>query len=443
MSSRNRRRGQGGEVEVAIEALGDAGDGLARHAGVRVAVPGALPGERHRVRLAPGRGDTRPATSLECLQAVDRATPPCPHAAHCGGCATQHVPEAVEAEWRVQRVRRALARRGLEPAVALAHRSPLGARRRLRLVVDRQGGRVELGYRARASRRVVAVGACPIARPALVDAFAPLARLLGELAAAPAEVALTAFDAGLEVVLLGGAAPGAEDRERLAAWAEAHDVARLARADDATSPAEPLAARRPPALVWPALRVAPPPLAFLQATAQAEAYLQARVAAAVASTDRVLDLYAGIGTLAAAALAAGARVRAIEREPAAAAALAAAEPRVPVEVRDLERRPPTPEELAGVDAVVLDPPRRGAEPVARALAESGVPRVAYVSCAPVSFARDAAILAAGGYGVAQVEVVDQFRFSPALELMAVFARGSGRGRGSGGGKALDRPRRRG
>jgi 23S rRNA (uracil1939-C5)-methyltransferase len=392
-----------------------------------VVVPGGLPGERHRVRLESGRGGTVQATSLEILEPVERGPPPCPHAERCGGCATQHVPAALEANWRVERVRRALRRRGLDPAVTLAHRSPLGARRRLRLVVAGGGRGVRLGYRERRSHRVVDVAVCPIARGELVAAFEPLRRLLAELDARPDEVALTAFPQGLEVVLIGGAPPGIGDRERLAAWAERGDVARLARADDAAAPVEPLAVRRPPQLDWPGLTVAPPPLAFLQATVEAETFLQARVTAGVAGAARVLDLFAGVGTLTAAARAAGARVEAIEQDrdaaaALAAAALAAAAPPVPVEARDLERRPPTPAEFARFDAVVLDPPRRGAEPVARALAVGAVPRVVHVACSPVTFARDAAILVDGGYRLERVDVVDQFRFSPALEVVAVFDR---------------------
>jgi 23S rRNA (uracil1939-C5)-methyltransferase len=423
LSSRSKARAGGGEVEVVVETLGDEGDGLARHRGARVVVPGALPGERHRVRLAGARGGTVRATSLERAGGGgERAPPACPYFGRCGGCATQHVPPDAEAAWRVERVRRALARRGVEADVMLGHRSPLGARRRLRLVVAAGGAGLRLGYRERRSHRVVDVAVCPIARPELVAAFAPLRRLLAELAAPPAEIALTTFAEGLEVVLRGDGPPGLADRERLAAWAEAHEVARLAVADTAGGPVEPVAVRRPPVLSWPALVVAPPPAAFLQATAEAEAFLQRTVAAGLAGAERVLDLFAGVGTLSAAAHAVGARVDAVERDPAAAAALAAAEPAPAVTVRDLDRRPPTAAELAGVDAVILDPPRRGAAPVAEALAASRVPRVLHVACSPVSFARDAQTLVAGGYRLDRVDVVDQFRFSPAVELVAVFTR---------------------
>jgi len=101
---------------------------------------------------------------------------------------------------------------------------------------------------------------------------------------------------------------------------------------------------------------------------------------------------------------------------------AAAVPAVAATARDLERRPPTADELAHVDAVILDPPRRGAEAVAVALAASDVGRVVHVSCAPVTFAREAATLVAAGFRLDRVGVVDQFRFSPAVELVGVFAR---------------------
>jgi 23S rRNA (uracil1939-C5)-methyltransferase len=92
------------------------------------------------------------------------------------------------------------------------------------------------------------------------------------------------------------------------------------------------------------------------------------------------------------------------------------------ETRDLFKRPLTPLELSAFDAVVLDPPRAGAEAQAKALAASKVRRVAYVSCDAASFARDAAILAAGGFMPGVVTPVDQFLFSSHIELVAGFSR---------------------
>jgi 23S rRNA (uracil1939-C5)-methyltransferase len=92
------------------------------------------------------------------------------------------------------------------------------------------------------------------------------------------------------------------------------------------------------------------------------------------------------------------------------------------EPRDLFKRPLTPLELGVFDAVVLDPPRAGAEAQAKALVASRVRCVAYVSCDAASFARDAAILVKGGFTPGAVTPVDQFLFSSHIELVAGFTR---------------------
>jgi 23S rRNA (uracil1939-C5)-methyltransferase len=107
---------------------------------------------------------------------------------------------------------------------------------------------------------------------------------------------------------------------------------------------------------------------------------------------------------------------------AAVAAAAAARPGVTTEVRDLSVRPLSAEEVAPFDAVVLDPPRAGARAQAETLARSRVPTIAAVSCHPDTFARDAAVLAAGGYRLTRLVAVDQFLWSPHVELAAVFRR---------------------
>jgi 23S rRNA (uracil1939-C5)-methyltransferase len=88
--------------------------------------------------------------------------------------------------------------------------------------------------------------------------------------------------------------------------------------------------------------------------------------------------------------------------------------------RDLFRNPLLRDEFKGIDAVVIDPPRAGAEAQVTELAEARVPVIAHVSCNPVTFARDAARLIAAGYAMGPVRVVDQFRWSSHVELVAGF-----------------------
>jgi 23S rRNA (uracil1939-C5)-methyltransferase len=94
-----------------------------------------------------------------------------------------------------------------------------------------------------------------------------------------------------------------------------------------------------------------------------------------------------------------------------------------VEHRDLNRAPLDPKELKRFEAVILDPPRAGAEEQVALLARSAVQRIAYVSCNPATFGRDAKMLVAGGYGLAWVRPVGQFRWSTHVELASCFTRG--------------------
>jgi 23S rRNA (uracil1939-C5)-methyltransferase len=147
----------------------------------------------------------------------------------------------------------------------------------------------------------------------------------------------------------------------------------------------------------------------------------------VGKAKQVIDLFAGCGTFAL-PLAKTAEVHAVDGEKAMMAALdrgwrqAQGLKKVSHEARDLFRRPLMPDELRKTDAVVIDPPRAGAEAQVRELAQSDVPVIAFVSCNPVTFARDARILTDGPYQLDWVQVVDQFRWSSHVELVAKFSR---------------------
>jgi 23S rRNA (uracil1939-C5)-methyltransferase len=167
-----------------------------------------------------------------------------------------------------------------------------------------------------------------------------------------------------------------------------------------------------------------PPGAFLQASAAAEALLVDEVVGAIGDRYPVLDLYAGLGTFAFALARAGS-VHAVEGDAAAVAALADAASRVPrvtVERRDLDRDPLAGAELSRYVAAVFDPPRAGALYQAAALAASQLQTIVAVSCNPATFARDAARLIAGGFQLERVVPVDQFVWTPHLELVAAFRR---------------------
>jgi 23S rRNA (uracil1939-C5)-methyltransferase len=346
-----------------------------------------------------------------------RQTPPCRHFPECGGCQLQHVDDAAYAGFCGDRVRFALKQHDIESEVRPALLSPPRSRRRTTLRFVRAGGRVLLGFNASRSNRIIDILECHILRPELFALLAPLRGLIGRLGGKAGEVQLTLADQGADVMLKGVRAEGLEAAEAVPAFAETHCLARLSI--DEGYGAEP---RYEPQRVTVTLGGRPVPLpvgAFLQATGEGEAALVAAVREAVGEAQRPLDLFAGLGTF---ALALAGRVTAAEASRDAVLALKQADPEMDAQHRDLYRRPFDAKELAAFDAVVLDPPRSGAEEQVRTLAASALPRIAYVSCNPATFARDAAILTGSGYRLEWVQPVGQFLWSTHVELAAAFSR---------------------
>jgi 23S rRNA (uracil1939-C5)-methyltransferase len=298
------------------------------------------------------------------------------------------------------------------------HLSPPNTRRRASLRAERRGKQVVLGFNEGASHRIVDLRECHVLLPALVALIAPLRRLLAMVMPdrGRATVTLTRADQGIDVLLAGFEVAGLAAIEALNDFAATNGLARLS-VDEGLGPSArwcPL----PPTITLGGAAVALPDGAFLQATADGEAALIAAVRDAVGVAVGIFDLFAGLGTF---ALSLGGQVKAVEGSRDAALALLATR-RVPVEHRDLFRRPLSVAELAGAGAVVLDPPRAGAREQVAELAKSDVPHVAYVSCNPATFARDARTLIDGGYRLERITPVGQFRWSTHVELAASFTR---------------------
>lgn len=426
-------------AELTIEALGAGGDGIARTAsGEAVFVPGALPGERVRVRLAGRRGR---AEAWLGPASAERADPPCPHFGTCGGCALQHWAPAPQLAWKRARLAEALGRAGFPDApVAETVATPPGTRRRADLALRREAeGAVRLGFHAAGGEAVVDLAACIVLDPRLVALFGPLRAVLRRLGTAlrrEGSAVLNLLDTGPDLLLRTDGPLDAAGRAALAAFAAAEGLPRIAWARG-EGPPETAAQRGPATIRFGAATVAPPPGAFLQASPDAEAAIRAAVMAGLPARlpprAVVAELFAGIGTLTF-ALAERARVAAFEGSAEAVAALAAAagkagQGRITATRRDLARQPLLARELAAFAAVVLDPPFAGAPEQVALLARAAVPRIVYVSCSPAALARDAAVLARAGYAVAMATPVDQFLFSPHIEAVVVFAHPSARGAG--------------
>lgn len=421
----------GDVIEITIEQVGRHGDGIARQEGGKIFVPLTAPGDRVRVRLTERRADGFAGVVVTSVEVAPRAEPPCRHFGICGGCQLQHLLPADDLAWQREQVIAALAQRGLSGMpVAMPVAATPGERRRARLAFTRRDGSVQLGFRRRRGRQIVDLAMCPLLRPEIVQLFPFLRTLLGQIAMARrgGAVLATATDAGVDLLLDTQGEPALADREALAAFAETHDLARLAWRPDSAALPEPIVQRRPVAVQCDGVAVDLPPGAFLQASDAAEAAICKAAHDAIGDAARLADLYAGCGMLSLPLAAAGRHVVAIEANEAMTEALLQAAQRagfgarVRAEVRDLEGRPLAGAELARLDAVIVDPPRRGARSQAEALAGSKVGRIALVSCNPATFARDARILVDGGYDLTWVQVIDAFLWSSEIELVGAFAR---------------------
>jgi 23S rRNA (uracil1939-C5)-methyltransferase len=383
---------------IRIAARGDGVSASGKH--VAFAVPGDVILDDGSLQRGPGHQE-----------------PPCRHFPICGGCQLQHLTDLAYADYCIERVAGALAQQELEAELRAPHLSPPRSRRRATLRFHRAGGRILIGFNEGGSNRVVDQLECHVLRAELFALLRPLRGLIATLGGRAGEIQLTLTDQGVDVSLKGVRTKGLEAIEALTEFCESQRLARLS-IDEGYGP-EPRFEPRPVTVTF-GNKIVPIPIgAFLQATQDGEAVLVAAVRQATAGAAKIVDLFAGLGTF---ALALDGKITAAEASRDAILALKRAAPAVNAEHRDLYRRPYDTGELTAFDAAVLDPPRSGAEEQVKQLALSKVPQIAYVSCNPATFARDAAILVGGGYTLDWVQPVGQFRWSTHVELASAFSR---------------------
>lgn len=350
------------------------------------------------------------------------AAPACAHYPDCGGCQMQHMDEAAYRDFVIDRLSRVVALPADVRPIAL---SPPRSRRRASLKALKRNGKLVLGFHSEGTHALVDIADCPVLAPELMALLGPLRVLLRARLrdGQGAGTALTLSDAGVDVLLANVSAEGLAAIEALTDFADKHDLARLSV--EGPGGIDTLVERRQPVLNMGGVAVPLPVAPFLQATREGEAALVAAVLEVVGGAARVADLFCGLGTFAL-PLSQKAAVLAVDAAGPAVMALGAAARqagrRMEVQHRDLFRRPLVDKELAGLGAVVFDPPRAGAEAQAKALAASPVPVIVAVSCNPNSFGRDAKILVEGGYRLTTLWPVAQFRWSSHVELVARFER---------------------
>ena len=405
--------------EYIVDRLGQLGDGIIDTPNGEIFAPFTLPGEHIEGNVENGR-----VNSPKIIKPVsDRIKPACKHFKSCGGCSLQHASDTVISDWKIRKTQDALSQVNLHPEFRPIINSKAGSRRRATFAAKRTKKGALVGFHGRASDVIIEISECPISDPILLSgmpAFSKFA-ILGSSRKAVLRISATVSGNSLDVKIDNGKKLSATEISKFAQICNQFKILRLMWNDDV------IAQSNPPSQKMGLADVIPPSGAFLQATKSGEAALIKTVLEIIGPSKRVVDLFAGCGTFAL-PISSKATVHALEGDVNMIAALdsgwraAGGLHDIKSETRDLFRRPLMPDEFKKIDAIVIDPPRAGAVSQVVEIAKANVGRIAFVSCNPATFARDASILCNNGYNLDWVQVIDQFLWNPHIELVAQFTK---------------------
>jgi len=420
-------------MDVKILALGSKGDGIADTDIGRVFIPFAVPGDRVRVRIEKFSAEFCRGKIMSVLDpAPQRIDAACEHFSDCGGCSVQQLSYIKYQSWKLRIVKEALSRCKIEsPNIKTLIPGHISRRRHIRFSARRLVSGTVIGFKRFGSNQIVDVKTCPVTVEKICNVIPALRDLLNGFLQVKenAEVAITASDSGLDITLLIPKEPNLSYREIIANFAVTYDIARICWKnlnDKSFEAAEPVIERRAVMVHFGKVSVKIPPDAFLQPTVSGEKTLRDIVFNAVKGSKKVIELFSGCGAFSLPLANRGVQISAFDfSEDHIFALLQAARDygigeRVTAETRDLYRRPLVKSEFDEVGAIILNPPRTGAISQVMQIAKSKVPMVVYVSCNPNTFARDVYEMIAGGYKLEQLVPVDQFLWSPHIELVGVL-----------------------
>lgn len=413
--------------KITIDEIGGRGDGLTELNGKMIYVPYTAPGDVIDIKINGSKGRLRHIHQ----KSNHRIDALCPHYTRCGGCSLQHINANYYHEWKEGLIRTALENQGLRDVnIAPMIMSPLGSRRRTTFhAIGRADGQIVFGYAEKGSHNLIDIAECPILMPEITALIAPIKKLLSGLLKKKEKmsVAITMGENGIDLILKGRGDIDLSLRMDLAEFAEKNDLARISWFDTSikNSRYELLAERRKPFVKFEGNKVFFPEGSFLQATKQGQEALIRAMLDGIDGAKRIVDLFSGCGTFSIAA-AKYANVHAVENneEMLTALKLSANQmsgiKQVSTELRDLFLRPLLPHELNNYDVAVIDPPRAGAKHQMVEILNSDLKKLVMISCNPITFSRDVESLTQAGFKMGTVTPVDQFLFSPHLEIISIF-----------------------
>ena len=407
-------------TELKIDFVGHQGDGVAHLNGNAIYVPFTLGGETVSVE---GNGSRRDIKSIT-QPSPRRIDPVCKHFGTCGGCQVQHMSEETYLEWKMGLVTEPLKRVGitLQPDALISFED--SSRRKCVFNAQRTPEGMQLGFIESSENKILAIEICPVLVPQINEQLDVIRDLVNSVPTTKhaLRISVLATENGLDINIDEAKPLSETERQVLIKKTIAHKFSRL------TVNQETLIKIAEPHIKIASTIVSPPPAAFVQALKEAEDVMSNLVASFLKGCKQVTDLYCGIGTFAL-KLAENSAVYAVEESGAALNSLDQAWrqtggklKQIKTEKRNLERRPVTLGELKKMDGLVFDPPRAGAELQTRQVAKSRVKKVAAVSCNPTTLATDLEILVAGGFNIKRIIPIDQFKYTPHLEVVVLLER---------------------
>lgn len=422
-----------GRLTLNVSQLDLHGVGVARHQGKAIFVEGALPGEEVQVSLQEEKKQFALARLEKVLRPADqRQTPFCPHYSQCGGCTLQHMPVPQQQQAKMTGIRELFARQAeiaLPEAEAVIQGEAMGYRRVCRLAVkyDKKARLARLGFRRRQSNELVEVSQCPVLAPRLSALIDPLRALINSLKGFRDLGHLELYDTDSRPLLLvrHNGQPSEGDRQRLVQFAQQHELDCYLQTEGEP---EPLLAIQAPVYGVADVRLNYLPGDFLQVNDRVNQALVATVLDWLAPTpdDKVLDLFCGLGNFTLPLARHCAEVVGVEGVPAMVArarqnALSNGIDNARFYCADLAEDF-TGQSWAreGFDLVLLDPARPGAWQTIGHLCRLAPRRIVYVSCNPVTAARDCAPLQAAGYRVVRWRMLDMFPHTGHVESILLF-----------------------
>ncbi|WP_325080347.1 23S rRNA (uracil(1939)-C(5))-methyltransferase RlmD [Klebsiella aerogenes] len=415
-------------ITVTVNDLDPFGQGVARHQGKALFIPGLLPQEQAEVVLVEDKKQyARAQVKRRLNDSPQRVAPRCPHFGVCGGCQQQHA----SIELQQQSKRAALSRLMKRDVDDIIAAEPWGYRRRARLSLNYQPKtqQLQMGFRKANSSEIIDVVQCPVLAPQLEALLPAVRECLTSLQSQRqlGHVELVQADNGPLMVLRHTAALTVADKEKLERFSQTHglslylapqsEILEHIRGDE-------------PWYTSDGLRLVFSPRDFIQVN---DGVNQKMVRTALAwldiqPQDRVLDLFCGMGNFTLPLAKAAASVVGVEGVPALVA-----KGRENAALNGLQNVTFFHENLEedvtrqawakhGFDKILLDPARAGAPGVMAHIIKLAPRRVVYVSCNPATLARDSEALLQAGYCIQRLAMLDMFPHTGHLESIVLFER---------------------